>query len=350
MKKTRSKKVLANSDGAVLIIGLLLFTVMLVLGSLYVRNMAKEVEISGSYETTTRSLFIAEGGLETIKGKVKSIVSSKFSASGFTVGNTQEFQVDTAPATAIDNPLNWVDDASQWYTTLDSSTLALSNVLTSANATWPIYRKVAIGTDYAVVTLERPLWNYQYSDTIRLGITSTSDNVSNTELLRRKVAGVIEADLDNNLLVFQAFTNPADQTSYIDNLSNDNVAIGIGQGHPDYSTTEYDYGINAGGDNAITGIATYDNMTDLRGAASSSAKYVVIQQCTGTDGVTGAFTGCTDYGVADVNTTNKTFILGGSGHGCLFGGTYTAPGDTLAVPSSQRYKVLYKTSTSVTCP
>lgn len=328
-------KYVSDSRGAVMIIGLLLLTILMTLGYLMMHNMSTEVVISGNYETTTKSLLIAEGGLEIVKGQLKSQVSSVFSASGYSSGNTQQYLNGNTPATTITNPMNWIG-TTVWYTTLNSATLALSDQVTSSNLNWPIYQKVAIGSDYAVVGLERPIWMSSNPGIVKLSITSQTDNVSNTELLNRRVAGVLEINLGNNFLTFQAFTDPADQINFLDNKTNNSVVIGIGRGHSLYAGTEYDKGIYWS--DAITGISTY-NVSD---------KIAVIQTCTA--GAVGSFTTagvCTNYGVPEINTTNYTFILG-KGHGCLFGGVAT--GATIAVGAAQRYLVTYADTTSITCP
>lgn len=332
VKNTGLASFALDSRGAVMIIGLLLLSIMFALGSLMVHNMSTEVVISGNYETTTKSLLIAEGGLEMVKGQLKSQVSAAFSASGYSSGNTQQYLNGNTPATTITNPLNWIG-STVWYTTLDSTTLALTNQVSSGNLNWPIYQKVAVGSDYAIVGLLRPVWMSANPGVVKLSITSQTDNVSNAELLNRSVAGVLEINLGNNFLTFQALTNPADQTSFLDNYTNNTVSIGIGKGHSLYSATEYDKGINWA--DALTGISTYN----------SSDKTVVIQTCTG--GAVGSFTGCSNYGVPLVNTTNYTFILG-QNHGCLFGGVATNA--TIAVGGTQRYLVAYANSSSVTCP
>ena len=342
-----------NSRGAVMIIGLLLLTIMFVLGSLMSRNMATEVTISGNYETTTKSLLIAEGGLEIVKGQVKTQASLAFSASGYTSANTQQFLNGNTPLTTITNPMNWIG-STVWYTTLDTTTMALSTQVTGANTTWPIYQKVAVGSDYAVVGLERPVWMASSPTKVKLNVTSQTDNVSNSKLLNRKVAGVIEVDLGNNFLSFQAFTNPTDQQTFLDNKANNSVVIGIGKGHSLYAATEYDLGIDTTR-NVITGIGTYTNVYNTGTTAASPDKTLIIRKCTDA-----TYLDCYNFGRPEVNTsngTNDTFILGkysagSTAHGCLYGYGGVAPvnpATALTISASDRYMVYYDSS-DVPCP
>jgi len=329
-----------DSRGAVLIIALVLLAVMLTLGSLMARNMATEVKIAGNYETNTRSLFVAEGGLESAKGEIAGNVSGGFTADGYSSGNSQEYEVGYTliPMTTLANPVNWVGAANGWYvdkvpsatTLLDTSA---STALSAVNATWPLYKKLAIGADFAVVTLERPKWFSSNPNYVRFSVTSEADNLVNVKLLNRKVTSTFEIDMGNNFLTFQTFSDPTDNQTYIDNITTNLVVIGSAGTHYGGAGAGNDYGIDAAS-NAISGIWTYDQ----------SNKILIIQKCT--TGNPGAFSGCTNYGVPVLNTSNRSFLLGGSGHGCLMGGLGTNA--TITVTSGDKYKLTY--ASSVTCP
>jgi Tfp pilus assembly protein PilX len=334
-------KIAGNSRGAVLIIGIVLLAVMLALGSLMIKSISTEVTIAGNYETNTKSLFVAEGGLESVKSELSTNVSNAFTADGSGSGTTQQYMIGDAsyPQTTVTNPVNWVGTSGGWYVVKVASATSLldtsaSTLLTNLNASWPIYKLVQIGTDYALVTLQRPTWFYSNATKVRFSVVSETDNLANTKLLNRKVASTYEIEMSNNFLTFQTFVSPSDNQTYADNKSADYVVIGSAGTHYGGAGAGYDYGILAGGGNAITGIWTY----------TDSDKTVVIQSCT--SGTSTSLSGCSDYGVPETNTTNRTFILGGSGHGCLFGGV--ASGATITVSSSNRYKLKY--ASSVTCP
>ncbi|MFQ5673177.1 MAG: hypothetical protein ACE5G9_08785 [Nitrospinales bacterium] len=339
------KSYLNNAQGVVLIVALVLLAVMLTLGSLMARNMATEISISGNYETNTRSLFVAEGGLEIAKGEISGNISGGFTADGYSSGNSQEYEVEYAsiPMTTLTNPVNWLGTSSGWSVNKTAASNTLMDTVASTdldltNATWPLYKKVAIGADFAVVSLERPEWFSSNPTKVRFSITSETDNLANTNLLNRKVTGTFEVNMGNNFLTFQTFSDPADNQTFIDNIANNFVVIGSAGTHYGGAGAGNDYGIDAASD-AIAGIWTYDLLD----------KILIIQKCTG--GTPGSFSGCAKYGKPELNTTNRTFMLGGSGHGCLFGVDPSDPDATAAtitVTAGEKYKLKYVTS--VTCP
>ncbi|MFQ5715740.1 MAG: hypothetical protein ACE5GQ_01405 [Nitrospinales bacterium] len=331
-----------DSRGLVLVTALALLTVLLTLGVLFVRNMSMEIKLAGSYETDTRSLFVAEGGLEIVKGEIKSNVTTIFSADGYSAGNSQEYQVQPGvspqPMTTLTNPVNWGTNG--WYVTKNGSASTLfdpaaNTLLTNSNATWPIYKRVSVGSDYAVVTLGRPLWFYSNPTRVRFPVTSEADHLFNPALKVKSVSSTFEVNMGNNFLVFQTFSDPSDDQSYMDNIANNVVVVGNGGGHYGGAGGGYDYGIDAGGSNAISGIWTY----------GATDKTLLVQSCA--LGNPGSFTGCVNFGIPEVNTINRTFLLGGSGHGCLFGGA--ASNATITVSAGTRYKITYS-SGSVVCP
>ncbi|KMP11572.1 hypothetical protein UR09_02945 [Candidatus Nitromaritima sp. SCGC AAA799-A02] len=315
-----------------------------------IQSLSTEVTISGSYETNTKSLFVAEGGLEKIKAEIKSSHASTFSYTGYSFGNTQEYIVNDAtyPMTTITNPINYVGEGADWYITKNPTTLALTDELTVSNATWPIYKSVSVGTDFAIVSLERPRWFSSSPEEIQIPMVSEANNVANPGLLNKSVASNIELQYSNNLLTFQVFSDPADDSSFIDSEANDAVVIGSNAAEDHYGAgaTGYDYGINSGA-TYISGIATFPK---------EQGRILVIYKCSAGD--PGAFSGCDvePYVIPDMNSNNKTFVVGNAG-GTYYGdlhyefpvgsGTYYCADinasniASFSVTDGQRYKLEY---------
>ncbi len=312
---------LSNSKGMVLITALLLTAVLMVMATYMMQSMGTETMIAGSYEVNTKSLYIAEGGLEVIKSELKTNQTDSFAYVTYSAGNTQEYIVNDGaayPMTTVTNPVNYVGIGNGWYITKNATTLALTNALTLLNAQWPIYKSVAVGSDAAVVEIQRPRWFSSSPTQIQIPMASTTNNVANTNLLPKSVASNLDLEFDNNLLVFQTFRDPADDTTLMDNIANDEVVIGLNATEDHYGT-EDDYGIydaNA----AISGIASFPKNT---------GRTLILRKCA--SGNYGAFdcdtTSTLPYIIPDINGTNLTFLAGLIG-GVYYGKVYTDPSAT----------------------
>lgn len=356
-KKTAPPRPLANEEGVVLVTALLLVAVILLMATYMMQSLGTESSISGSYETNTKSLFVAEGGLEKIKAEIKSGQLSTFSYTGYSFGNSQEFIVnDTSyPLTTLTDPINYVGEGADWYITKNAATLALTGELTVANATWPIYKSVAVGSDYAIISLDRPRWFSSSPTRIVIPMASESNNVQNTSLLSKSVASNMVLEFSNNLLTFQTLRNPADNTTLIDNIANSEVVIGANPAEDHYGSGG-DNGIDSGSA-VISGVATF---------TKGNGRTLVIRKCT--SGAVGSFTSCDTYPyiIPNMKTENKTFLAGKITnpstlyYGKLYkdNGTGTASDDycedysalneaDFSVSNNQRYKLDYVSTTSL---
>ncbi len=322
---------LSNSKGMVLVTALLLTAILMVMATYMIQGMSTETMIAGSYEVNTKSLYIAEGGLEVIKSELKTNQADTFTNSTYSTGNSRNFLVNDGayPMTTITNPVNYVGVGNGWYITKNPTTFALTDALSLTNPKWPIYKSVAVGSDAAIVQINRPRWFSSSPTQIQIPMASTTNNVANTNLLQKSVASNLDLEFDNNLMTFQSFRDPADDATLMDNFANNEVVIGlnpiVSTDPEDHNGTEGDYGIYSGA-TVISGIATFPKNT---------GRTVAIWKC--------AVATTADYGgfeslacaanppiiLPAVNNTNKTFIAGVIGTD-YYGKVYTDP---LATPS-----------------
>lgn len=293
---------IGNSNGLALVTVLLLSATILILAIYIVRGLGTETTILGSYETNTKSLYVAEGGLEKVKSDIRGRQLEAFSFTGYSMGNSQEYIVNDAiyPMTTITNPVNYVREGTGWFITRNPATLALSDPLTSANAAWPVYKSVPVGVDFALVALHRPKWFRSSPTKILIPMVSESNNVQNPSLLNKSVAGTLELEYLNNLLAFQTFRDPVNNVGFLDNLANDSVVIGINPNEDHHTGTGYDSGINPGS-TFITGIATFPNR---------NGRILTIKKCS--TGNIGSFGSCDSdpYIIPAINSNTNTFIAG----------------------------------------
>ena len=287
---------LGSEKGAAFVIALLILVVVTVLGLAILITSTTEIKISGNVRAATEALYIAEGGMEAVKSNLNSSAGGNFSGTSGTSNNTQIYIVDQIPRTTITNPLNWVDTT--WY-----NNTSLSTLLSSANAegSWPLYKRITISGSNALITLKRPRWFWTNPKKITFPESESMFEGGNP----KKVNADIEAEFDNNLLVFQTFKNPSSPTSDIDNSTTDAILIG-GNG--------YDFGIDKSL-GKITGICTNDNQN----------KALIIYKDRDNNLAT------TDWDIIGepiINNVNKTFIL--QGGATLRGKIYTPYGTAVA--------------------
>lgn len=329
MRETPPGAIHQTERGFVLFFALLILVILTLLGVAAMMTSTAEIKIAGNLKTATRSLYIAEGGIEAITVELQNSSTANF-ASTSAVVNIQDHTIGTAPTTTLTNPVNWVGTGNGWY--IDESR---ATALTAANATWPIYKSITVGDGEALITLKRPSW-----------FTSTPVQINFPQAVSRAlvpsprfITTNLEVEFGNNLLFFQTFTQ-GDGSTYITSSNFTSGTIYIG-------SSEKDSGISTAA-GMITGVCTNNNSNKaliIYRYNTSSSRWEIV-------------------GEPSINSTTKTFALGGGqgwrytpfsgGNGeepvvTLVGSDYvpTASG-SLTLSTGQRYKVELKKTSDLT--
>jgi Tfp pilus assembly protein PilX len=323
------KGILFREKGFALVLALLVLVILTILGISALMTSTTDIKIAGNVKTATKSLYIAEGGIEAISVELQNSAINKFTTTS-TFDNIQEHTIDAIPTATLTNPINWVGTGNDWY--IDSD---LTTPLSSTNTSWPIYKTVTVGDQDALITLSRPNWFSSIPTKINFPQV-ISQAVAPSP---RSVTTDLEIEFGNNLLFFQTFTQ-SDGSTYITSSDFDNGVVYIGN-------SGYDKGIDISA-GMITGVCTNDNQNKAlivyRYNPSYSSNWEIV-------------------GEPDINSTAKIFALGG-GKGRLytpFGGgngeepvvtkvgAEYIPTDTgfLSLSSGEKYKVVLKDITDL---
>jgi len=316
--------------GFALVLALLVLVILTMLGLAALMTSTTDIKIATNVKTATKSLYIAEGGIEAISVELQNAAINKFTTTS-SYDNLQIHTIGSSPTTTLTNPINWVGTGNGWYIDKD-----LTLPLSSSNATWPIYKKITVGDGEALITLKRPHW-----------FSSTPSKINFPQVISqalypspRTVTTDLEIEFGNNLLFFQSFTQ-SDGSTYISPSDFDSGNIYIGNSGQDSGIA-----VAAG---MITGVCTNDDnnraLIIYRYNPSWASNWEIV-------------------GEPEFNPTTKTFALGG-GKGKLYtpfsGGNGEEPvvnlvgseyvpveSGSLSLAAGQKYRVTLKNINQLT--